>query len=118
VVAPCALGGILDEAVAATLSAAGVCGAANNQLVGRAADRLAERGVVVVPDFVANAGAVIAGITFAATGVPATPERIARIGATAATILASAARQGRSPVAVALDSAQERVASARAARHR
>jgi leucine dehydrogenase len=118
VLAPCALGGMLDEAVAATLPAAGVCGAANNQLVGRAADRLAERGVVVVPDFVANAGAVIAGITFAATGVPATPDRIARIGATAATILASAARQGRSPVAVALDSAQERVASARAARHR
>lgn len=118
IVAPCALGGVLTEAVAARLPAAGVCGAANNQLVGAAAARLAERGIVVVPDFVANAGAVIAGITFAATGVPAGPERIARIGATTAAILATAAQQGRLPVDVALGLAQERVARARAARHR
>lgn len=56
VLAPNALGGILDENTISTVRARIVCGAANNQLFDDTSDdrRLAERGVLFVPDFVAN----------------------------------------------------------------
>lgn len=57
---PCALGGALTERVAATISAAIICGGANNQLATPSvADRLAERGVLYCPDFCVNAGGVV-----------------------------------------------------------
>ncbi len=60
VYAPCALGGSLTDELVDGLKAAVVCGAANNQLaspgVGRA---LADRGVLYVPDYVANAGGLL-----------------------------------------------------------
>ncbi len=60
VYAPCALGGALDDHVAATIDTAIVCGAANNQLADdHVDDVLAERGVVYCPDFLVNAGGVI-----------------------------------------------------------
>jgi glutamate dehydrogenase/leucine dehydrogenase len=56
ILAPNALGGILDENTISTLATPIVCGAANNQLFDDRADdrRLAERGILFVPDFVAN----------------------------------------------------------------
>ena len=60
VLAPCALGGILDEAAIARLACRIVCGAANNQLATpEDGDRLAAAGITYVPDYVANAGGVI-----------------------------------------------------------
>ena len=60
VYAPCALGGALDDEVAEVLTAAIVCGGANNQLLhDRIDNRLAERGIVYCPDYVVNAGGVI-----------------------------------------------------------
>ncbi len=60
--APCALGGILDDDAVDRLSAQAVCGGANNQLLEAGhGDRLAERGILYVPDYVANAGGVISG---------------------------------------------------------
>jgi len=60
VYAPCALGGALDDAVAATLRAAIVCGAANNQLVHDDVDNaLQARGILYCPDYLVNAGGVI-----------------------------------------------------------
>jgi leucine dehydrogenase len=60
IVAPCALGGVLDARAIAGLRASIVCGAANNQL---AADedgaRLAERGVLYAPDYVVNSGGIV-----------------------------------------------------------
>jgi leucine dehydrogenase len=63
VFAPCALGGILDAETIPRLRAAVVAGGANNQLREPDADgaRLAARGIVYVPDYVANAGGVITG---------------------------------------------------------
>jgi leucine dehydrogenase len=62
VFAPCALGGILDAATIPRLRCAIVAGGANNQLRELAdGARLAERGIVYVPDYVANAGGVITG---------------------------------------------------------
>lgn len=58
--APCALGGVLDAASVPRLKARIVCGAANNVLAtAEDGDRLARRGVLYAPDYVANAGGII-----------------------------------------------------------
>lgn len=56
VLAPSALGGVLNPETIPTINAPIVCGAANNQLLDDQRDdaALAERGIVYVPDFVAN----------------------------------------------------------------
>lgn len=60
VYAPCAMGATLDASSAARLSASIVCGAANNQLLTPDVEAmLAARGIVWVPDYVANAGGLI-----------------------------------------------------------
>jgi leucine dehydrogenase len=60
VLAPCALGGVLDATTVPRLRCRAVCGAANNQLADDdAADLLAARGVLYAPDFVASAGGII-----------------------------------------------------------
>jgi valine dehydrogenase (NAD+) len=60
VFAPCALGAVLSEATVPTIQAQVVCGAANNQLATPDdAQRVADRGITYVPDYVANAGGVI-----------------------------------------------------------
>jgi leucine dehydrogenase len=62
VFAPCALGGILDDATIPRLRVAIVCGAANNQLAeARHGDAIEARGILYVPDYVANAGGLIHG---------------------------------------------------------
>jgi leucine dehydrogenase len=60
VLAPCALGGILDHDTVPRLQAPVVAGAANNQLADDGvADLLRSAGVLWAPDFVANAGGII-----------------------------------------------------------
>ena len=60
VYAPCALGGALDDATVAALTASVVCGAANNQLAHPGVEKdLADRGVLYAPDYLVNAGGVI-----------------------------------------------------------
>jgi glutamate dehydrogenase/leucine dehydrogenase len=100
VLVPCAMGGILDEAGARALRVRAVCGSANNQLVGNAADVLHARGIVHVPDIVASAGAVIEGVLIVLGGD--TPEVRARVRAsvtaietTATRLLEAAAREDR-----------------------
>jgi leucine dehydrogenase len=61
VLAPCALGGVLDLETIARLRVPVVTGAANNQLADdAAAEALRARGIVWAPDFVVNAGGLIA----------------------------------------------------------
>jgi valine dehydrogenase (NAD+) len=58
--APCALGGSLTHQLVPLLQAQVVCGAANNQLAHPGiAHALADRGVLFVPDYVANAGGLV-----------------------------------------------------------
>ena len=58
--APCALGGLVDRAAAELLRAEIVCGAANNVLRSDdVAAQLAARGILYAPDFIANAGGLI-----------------------------------------------------------
>jgi leucine dehydrogenase len=60
VLAPCALGAVLNETTIPQLQCRAVCGAANNQLADAAADdALAARGILYAPDFVVNAGGII-----------------------------------------------------------
>jgi leucine dehydrogenase len=58
--APCALGGMIDRENVERLQCEIVCGAANNVLTERSlAVRLAERGILYAPDFIANSGGLI-----------------------------------------------------------
>jgi glutamate dehydrogenase/leucine dehydrogenase len=60
VLAPCAAGGVIDDALARSLDCLVVAGAANNPLTERSVARtLKEREIVYVPDFLANCGGLI-----------------------------------------------------------
>ncbi len=62
VLAPCALGAVLDDDSVPKIQAKIVCGGANNQLADdRHGEQLAERGILYVPDYVANAGGLLTG---------------------------------------------------------
>ena len=60
VLAPCAAGGLIDDALARSIDCRVVAGAANNPLTDRRVARtLMEREIVYVPDFLANCGGLI-----------------------------------------------------------
>ena len=60
ILAPCALGGVLDATSVPRLRCRIVAGAANNQLAGvTVGDLLAVRSIVYAPDYVVNAGGII-----------------------------------------------------------
>ncbi|OEY65322.1 Leu/Phe/Val dehydrogenase [Marinobacter sp. X15-166B] len=60
VVAPCAMGAILNDESIPKLQARVIAGAANNQLAEARHDRaLQQRGILYAPDFVLNAGGII-----------------------------------------------------------
>ncbi len=111
VLAPCALGAVLDERTVERLACRAVCGAANNQLAGPGVDgQLARRGILYVPDFLASAGGII-NIAEEFTGYQASRamRRAESIEETAEAVLAEAARTGVTPERVALQRAQTRV---------
>jgi leucine dehydrogenase len=58
--APCALGGILNDATIPKLKVDIIAGGANNQLAEeRHGDMLEERGITYAPDYVINAGGLV-----------------------------------------------------------
>ena len=60
ILAPCALGGVIDAGNLPLLRCEVVCGCANNQLADESlAESLAERDILYAPDFVVNAGGLI-----------------------------------------------------------
>jgi leucine dehydrogenase len=62
VLAPCALGAVLDEQTIPKLRTGIVCGGANNQLAKSwHATLLKERGILFAPDYVVNAGGALGG---------------------------------------------------------
>lgn len=114
VFAPCALGGVLDEASIPELRAGIVAGGANNQLrEPEDGARLAENGILYVPDYVANAGGVITGV-HELRGRPAeeAAARVEDIFHTTARVLRRAAEAGIPPHQAADQLAEERIASA------
>lgn len=114
---PCALGGLLAEAVVPELSFALIVGAANNQLAhAQVADSLASAGILYVPDFLANAGGII-NIAEESRGYDhgRALEAVGRIGATTTAVLERAASCGVTPLAVAEEVVAQRLARARGA---
>lgn len=108
--APCALGGVLDEPTIARLQVPIVAGAANNQLASEAAaDLLRDRGIVWAPDFVINAGGLIA-VADELHGFNAgrVERSIERIGETVREIYARAAASGANTLVAAQELAVER----------
>lgn len=89
IISPCALGGVFDEAIVRRMRAGVVvAGAANNQLASlEIGELLAEKGILYVPDFVANAGGVIAASAELIPGSEAEREKtiVGRVNAIGAT---------------------------------
>lgn len=115
ILVPCALGGVLHAGSIPLLRVAVVAGAANNQLRRHEdALALAERGILHVPDFVANAGGIIHGAQ-EVCGWSAERSRAAvdGIGDTTRRVIAEAERRGVSTAEAALQLAMERLAAAR-----
>lgn len=114
ILAPCAMGGVLTPLSVPLLRCKLVCGAANNMLSSPdAAQLLHARGIDYVPDFIANAGGIIA-VADEMHGFD--PERtMARaegIGAIVATVIVEANRSGESALRVAERMAAKRLADA------
>ena len=117
VLAPCALGGVLDDASIPRLRARVVAGAANNQLAEpRHAQALAARGILYVPDFVLNAGGIVN--VAAEVGGDYDPEevsiRVDSIGHRVAGLLRESRTRDSTPQQVALEWARCQLGSAAA----
>ena len=117
VLAPCALGAVLDHETVPALQAPVVAGAANNQLADESvADLLARRGVLWAPDFVANAGGIInISVELEPGGYDPrlARERVGGIGETLRSIY-DAAAGGMTPLAAAMELARTNLSDSRA----
>ena len=114
VVAPCALGGVLDHATVPRLSCRIVAGAANNQLANESvAELLAARQILWAPDFVANAGGIINIAEELNSYDPAAARRrVRRIGEILLEIFERADADGATPLTAALEIARKRLSVA------
>lgn len=108
---PCALGGVLTAQLAEVLTAAVVCGAANNQLADAGVAKLLDdAGVLYVPDYVVNSGGLIQvadelrGFHF-----PRAEAKVHEIRRTTGEILELAAGQGVLPLVAANTLAERRI---------
>jgi leucine dehydrogenase len=111
VVAPCALGGVLDRETVPRLRCRIVAGAANNQLAGEfVADLLSAREILWAPDFVVNAGGII-NIAEEQHGYDAgaARRRVRRIGEILLEIFDRADAEAVTPLAAAMDLARTRL---------
>jgi leucine dehydrogenase len=113
VLAPCAMGGLVHDLTVDRLDCRIVAGAANNVLARSLhGDELHDRGILLVPDFVLNSGALIRGAHFHLNGRRVDPVEIGRgVGQTVQGILERASEQESPPTRVAVALAEERVAS-------
>jgi leucine dehydrogenase len=117
VLAPCALGGVLDDDSVPALQAPVVAGAANNQLADESVALLLERkGVLWAPDFVANAGGIInISVELEPGGYDPrlARERVAGIGDTLRAIY-DATAGGLTPLSAAMELARRNLSDSRA----
>ncbi|MFT7535695.1 MAG: glutamate dehydrogenase (NAD(P)+), partial [Hyphomicrobiaceae bacterium] len=74
-----------------------------------AAEIMHRRSVPVVPDFIANAGALIQGAIWNLQQARIAPERLHRIGFTTREVLQRSRADDRAPSQVALELARERL---------
>jgi leucine dehydrogenase len=111
---PAALGGVVHDVTVSRLRARMVAGVANNPLSSDAqAEQLAARGILFVPDFILNAGALIEGECHRRTGRTSFEPELRRIGDTVAQVIHRAKQDGLSPLAAARAMAEEILADER-----
>jgi leucine dehydrogenase len=114
VLAPCALGGVLDEETVPRLRCRIIAGAANNQLADDGvADLLAARNILWAPDFVVNAGGLI-NIAEELGGYDpgAARGRVRGIADTLRQIFHDAEASGATPLTAAMELARRRLVGA------
>jgi leucine dehydrogenase len=111
VLAPCALGGFLDDETVPRLRCRIIAGAANNQLADdRIADLLAGRQILWAPDFVVNAGGIINIVEELDEYSPAhARRRVRRIADTLGEIFDHAEKKSITPLAAANQLARQRL---------
>jgi leucine dehydrogenase len=114
VLAPCALGGAIDAIGVEQLRCGIVCGSANNVLADeRLATDLASRGILLAPDFIANAGGLInVYAELHDLDGEVVLRLVDQIGPTVRRVLEAADRQGIPPLAAAKEQALERLRGA------
>lgn len=111
---PAALGGALHDVTVTRLRTRVVAGVANNTLTSDSqAELLAERGILFVPDFVLNAGALIEGEGNHRTGRTNFEPELRRIGEVVTSLIARAKADGVTPLAAARAMAEEILAAER-----
>jgi glutamate dehydrogenase/leucine dehydrogenase len=115
VLAPCAAGGMIDDALARSIDCRVVAGAANNPLTSReVARRLAARDILYVPDFLANCGGLIhVALEWHGSGGPDEQELIGRAMERLERAIEEAEAEDSTPLDVAERHALERVEAAR-----
>lgn len=112
VFAPCALGGTLHDVTIQRLSAGIVAGCANNVLArSENATLLKRRGILYVPDFVLNAGALIEGAGYERTGRTDWSTELRQIADTVLQVLQRSDRDGCSTDEAAVHMAREVLSS-------
>jgi valine dehydrogenase (NAD+) len=115
VLAPCAAGGLIDDALARSIDCRVVAGAANNPLTGRGVARtLMQRDILYVPDFLANCGGLIhVSLEWYGDQCGGETELIAGAMERLETAIETAEAEGTTPIDVAERQALERVEAAR-----
>ncbi|SFR61313.1 leucine dehydrogenase [Marinobacter daqiaonensis] len=110
VLAPCAMGAVLNDESIPRLQASVVAGAANNQLYRTSHDHsLWQRGILYAPDFVINAGGIIDIYYERVGGEPdVVRQHVENIGETLDEIFTRSARDGRPTGQIANQLAEER----------
>ncbi len=107
---PAAVGGTVDERFAARCRVRVVCGPANNALSSPGVEGLLRRrGIVFVPDVLASAGALIAGLSPRLRGAGEPGPAVDRIGPRVGRILREAERGGLDASEVARRAAARRL---------
>lgn len=114
ILAPCALGGVLNAETISHICAPFVIGAANNQLATpEDAERLAERGIVYAPDYVVNAGGIIAVMQeYREEASDVVGAKVRAIGPRIETLIAQAEAKRMTPATVAQARVDEILAGA------
>ncbi|MFK7955422.1 MAG: Glu/Leu/Phe/Val dehydrogenase [Lysobacterales bacterium] len=109
VLAPCAMGGVINSETVNALNVAMVAGAANNQLATPAdGESLQQRGIAFLPDYVINAGGIIAvGLEYLGGATQQQlEERVGQIPDRVERLMAKAREEGVAPGVVADRTAQ------------
>lgn len=102
--APCALGGVIDSSSVGNLRCSMIVGAANNILAAESvAGELKNRGILFVPDFVSSGGGVIRGAWAHLRGTPGTDQEVDAIYDRTISLLAEADKRDVPPLIAALD---------------